>query len=117
MQLPDGADYPRPNAITGSLWWLGRGDWGCLAPLTAPGDCNIYLLKGADYDVLIDSGGPKSLRHLEKNVRASGSHPERIREIWLTHSHLDHFLGAAPWVARYPSTVCRLSHVGLERLA
>ncbi len=105
-----------PSAITPSLWWVGRSAWGGLPPLTPSFDGNIFLLKGDRYDVLIDAGGGPSIKDLQHNIRLAGSTPERIREIWITHCHCDHFLGAGPWAAKYPRTICCLSKVGLTLL-
>jgi len=97
-----------PSAILDSLWWVGRSVWGGLPALTGD-DCNIYLLKGRDFDVLIDIGMNKSFSKLEQNIKRAGGHPSRIREIWITHTHCDHFINAAKWIARHPRVVCRVS--------
>jgi glyoxylase-like metal-dependent hydrolase (beta-lactamase superfamily II) len=117
MNAPDTTAYPHPSPITPSLWWVGRGDWGGLPPLTDLGDCNIYLVKGDEFDVLIDCGRGPSVRALERSLGRAGSEPARVREIWMTHSHLDHFLRAAPWTARHPQTQVRISQVALEYFA
>lgn len=113
---PDTRDYPHPSPITPAIWWVGRGEWGALPVLTREGDCNIYLLRGRDFDVLIDSGSTTALAPLERNIRRAGSDPSRIGEIWMTHSHYDHFVGAGRWVARHEQTVCRISHLAIEFL-
>ena len=105
---PDTTAYPRPSAITPAIWWVGRCGWGALPALTTEPDCNIYLLRGDNYDVLIDCGMSADLAALEEHIRAAGSAPARVREIWLTHSHYDHFMRAAHWSMRYPDTVCRI---------
>lgn len=113
--VPDTRGYLRPSSITPSIWWAGRSGWN-MADLTPKPDCNIYLLKGREFDVLIDCGIGASLAELEDNIRQDGSDPARIREIWLTHSHLDHFVRAGYWAAKYPETVCRISRIALEYL-
>ncbi len=115
-QDPDTTAYPHSSAITPAIWWVGRCGWGALPPLTAEPDCNIYLLRGRDYDVLIDCGMSADLAALEGHIRAVGSAPARVREIWLTHSHYDHFMRAAHWTARYPHTVCRIAETAIEFL-
>lgn len=105
-----------PSAITPSLWWVGRSVWGGLPQISGGADGNIFLLKGDRYDVLLDAGLGPSLAPLKRNIRLAGSSPERIREIWITHSHGDHFLGAILWAAKYPRIICRLSKVGLDML-
>lgn len=114
--VPDVREHPHPSLITPSIGWAGRGSWGGLPILTRDGDCNIYLLKGRDFDVLIDIGFGAALSKLESNLRRVGSGPERIREIWFTHSHYDHFVGAGLWTARHPETICRISHLSIEFL-
>jgi glyoxylase-like metal-dependent hydrolase (beta-lactamase superfamily II) len=110
---PDTNAYAHPHAITPAIWWVGRSGWGGLPALSNPGDCNVYLLKGDRFDVLIDGGGGPSLSQLQANIRLAGSKPSRIREIWLTHAHSDHFIGAGLWAKRYPQTICRISRVSI----
>jgi len=43
------------SRILGPIWWVGRGLWGDLPPLTGR-DCNIYLIRGDKFDVLVDVG-------------------------------------------------------------
>lgn len=113
---PDTAAHPHPSAITNSIAWVGRTAWDDLPMLTHPTDCNIFLLRGDHFDVLIDAGGNASTTKLERNIRSAGSDPERVREIWCTHSHLDHFIGAGHWVVRHPRTRVRVSHVAIRFL-
>ena len=113
LKHPDTKAHNRPHAITPSIWWIGRSGWGGLPELTYPWDCNIYLLKGDKFDVLIDCGGG-AIDKLEKNIRTAGSSPSRIREIWLTHMHGDHFLGAGQWAKKYPQTICRISRISID---
>ncbi len=112
----DTAAHDGPSAITQSVWWVGRSTWGEHPMLTHPTDCNIFLFKGETFDVLIDSGGNASVQKLERNIRRAGSDPDRVGEIWCTHSHLDHFVGAGHWIARHPRTRCRISHLAAKFL-
>ncbi|MFB3892200.1 MAG: MBL fold metallo-hydrolase [Phycisphaerae bacterium] len=105
----------RVTEIAPSIWWVGRGGWGDLPALTEQ-DCNVFLVRGDEFDVLVDIGAAPSLWQLERNIRAAGSEPARIGEIWITHSHFDHFGNAAKWVKRHPRTVVRLSAVGVDFL-
>lgn len=90
--------------------------WGGHPMLTCKEDSNIYLIKGSEYDVLVDSGGNASLAKLERNIRRAGSDPKRVREIWCTHSHLDHFVRAAHWIKHYPRVRCNISEVAIQFL-
>jgi glyoxylase-like metal-dependent hydrolase (beta-lactamase superfamily II) len=78
------------------------------------GDGNIYLLRGGRFDVLIDCGGNRDVRLLERNIRLAGSDPERVGQVWLTHSHSDHAGGAAAWQKRHPRTLCCLAAVAAK---
>lgn len=101
------------SAVTPSIWWVGRGVWGGLPALTGTGDCNIWLLKGARFDVLIDAGcGAPGL--LARRLREAGSAPERIHEIWVTHSHWDHLAGACAWAQKYPQARVRVPRLALQ---
>ena len=113
---PNTRERTVPSAITSSIWWVRRGDWGGLPRLTQPGDCNIYLLKGSEFDVLVDCGGSGPISLLETNVRLAGSHPDPIRDVWQTHTHFDHFLGAENRRSGIPETQFRLSAIALEFL-
>lgn len=118
--VPDVCAHPAPSAILPSIWWVGRGPWGGWPTLTSKGDCNIYLVKGAKFDVLVDCGFgasptfPSALKQLEKNILAAGSEPSRVREIWLTHSHYDHFTRASHWETRHPGITCRIARLAWQ---
>ena len=77
-RAPNTRAFPRISAVTESIWWIGRSNWGGLPALTELCDSNIYLLKGHEFDVLVDSGGSASLAKLERNIRRAGSEPRRI---------------------------------------
>lgn len=113
---PETQAYPHPSAILQSIWWVGRGGWGALPILTADPDCNIYLLHGQDFDVLIDCGMGTDLTRLEQHILAAGSTPRRIHELWCTHSHYDHFMRAVHWVTRYPHVICRIAATAITFL-
>jgi glyoxylase-like metal-dependent hydrolase (beta-lactamase superfamily II) len=114
--LPDTNLYAYPHPITPALWSVGRGGWMGLPIGLSDADCNVYLLRGESFDVLIDCGGTTSLVKLTRNIRTAGSAPERIREIWLTHSHCDHSLRACARARRCPDTLCRISRLSIEYL-
>ena len=106
--------HKRPSAITPSIWWVGRSDWGKLPPLTK-GDCNIFLLRGTTGDVLIDAGQSSVLGPLERNIRCAGTSPGHVTDIWITHSHWDH-LGGAPWASKHHDCRVRMSQTAANFL-
>lgn len=67
--------------------------------LTAPLDCNIYLLDGGDGELaLIDAGtgaATGSTDLLLRTIAADGYDPARIGRLLITHYHVDHIGGAA----------------------
>lgn len=106
-----------PTLVLPSIAWVGRSAWGGLPPLTDGAGANIWLLRGSEFDVLIDAGFDfGEPQRLHRNLRAVGSAPDRIGEIWLTHSHTDHSGGAIRWQRRYPRIRCRLAAIGCEFL-
>jgi glyoxylase-like metal-dependent hydrolase (beta-lactamase superfamily II) len=112
----DCTPHPGPSNVYGPVWWIGRGIWGALPQMTGEIGCNVFLLKGAKFDVLIDAGMSPTTRPLERALKLAGSAPERIREIWITHSHSDHLNGARVWTDKYPKTKVRISGIGLKFL-
>ncbi|GEM_PF-4471223 len=106
-----------PTLVLPSIAWVGRSGWGGLPPLTDGAGANIWLLRGTEFDVLIDCGSESGnpLR-LNRRLRAVGSARHRIGEIWLTHSHTDHSGGALRWQERYPRLRCRLAEIGCDFL-
>jgi glyoxylase-like metal-dependent hydrolase (beta-lactamase superfamily II) len=92
------------------IWWVARNAWGGHKPLTDTGG-NVYLIRGTNFDVMVDVG-QRSMRQLERNIRLAGSEPSRVGEIWITHSHGDHFALAGPWQRKYPHVKVRLADVG-----
>ncbi len=105
----------KPTQVLGGLWWIGRGQWGGLPLLTDPGDSNIYLLVGGGRCVLIDSGqGPPAA--LERRMRHAGVRASDVAEIWITHSHWDHFAGAALWQSKHPRCKVRIARRAVQML-
>lgn len=82
--------------LTSEVSVVGGGVFGF--DLSAPFDCNVYLLDGGDELALIDSGiggvvGDSD--RLLRNIEAAGYDLSRISRILLTHYHADHAGGAA----------------------
>jgi hydroxyacylglutathione hydrolase len=59
------------------------------------GQVNVFLLRGAGGDVLVDAGNPGSEERILKRLAARGVTPDDLRLILITHGHLDHFGSAA----------------------
>jgi glyoxylase-like metal-dependent hydrolase (beta-lactamase superfamily II) len=71
--------------IVGSLQLGISGRW----------DSHVYLVKGTDGLVLIDSGGGTDGDRIFENIRNDGFDPQDIKALLLTHVHFDHSCGAA----------------------
>ncbi|MBI3831665.1 MAG: MBL fold metallo-hydrolase [Planctomycetes bacterium] len=113
---PDTRFYDRASAVLPSVWWVGRGSWGQVPALGGQSGCNVWLLKGRAFDVLVDSGMDADTKKLEACLRAAGHDPRRIREIWITHSHTDHIIGAVAWTKKYPRLRVRVPRMCYDYL-
>lgn len=59
-----------------------------------------FLIEAPGGPILVETG-PASVREtLERKVRDSGFEPEAVRDVLITHIHLDHSGGAGFWAAR-----------------
>ncbi len=71
-------------------------------PANLPGlaHVNCYALLDANGAALVDPGlpGPAAQRALRDRLRRAGLEPRHVHTILVTHSHPDHFGGAAPLV-------------------
>lgn len=86
---------------------------------------NCYLIGGAEL-IAIDPGSPTGMEAdvLAGIVELLSGQGRRLREIWLTHHHLDHVSGAAALaerfgvaIAAHPLTAERLSaHLRVDRM-
>lgn len=84
--------------LTESIHWVGSGDVG--PGFTHPGDCSVYLLRGPEGFVMIDSGGGQEPELIERQLAWDGVPLNSVRAILLTHPHCDHAGGAAYWKRR-----------------
>jgi glyoxylase-like metal-dependent hydrolase (beta-lactamase superfamily II) len=73
-----------------------------------------YLVIGPGGPVLIETGPGSTLPSLRQGLAAHGFVPTDIKDVLLTHIHLDH-AGAAGWWARQGATV-HVHHVGAPHL-
>ncbi len=72
--------------------------------LNTPQVIAAYALLGPDSAALIESGPGSTLPQLLQGLRALGVEPADVRDVLLTHIHLDH-AGAAGWWARQGATL------------
>jgi hydroxyacylglutathione hydrolase len=62
--------------------------------LSAPWDCNVYVVDGGTELALIDAGSGQGTSAILGNVGAHGLNLQRVKKILLTHAHADHSGGA-----------------------
>jgi glyoxylase-like metal-dependent hydrolase (beta-lactamase superfamily II) len=87
---------------------VGSGTMGF--DLTDPYDCHIFLLDGGDELALIDTGAGMGVDAVVENIRGDGFDPARIRQIVLTHAHVDHAGGVAKARSLLPDASVLCSH-------
>ena len=87
--------------ITDEVYLVGGGVANAFG-LSEDPDCHVYLVDGGDELALIDCGmaSGDSLERILANVRAEGLDPGKIKKIIVTHYHMDHAGGAAPFRVR-----------------
>ena len=74
-----------------------------------------FLVRGQGRPVLIETGPGATLPALQSGLAAFGLTPADIRDVLLTHIHLDH-AGAAGWLAQQGATI-HVHHVGAPHMA
>jgi glyoxylase-like metal-dependent hydrolase (beta-lactamase superfamily II) len=79
--------------IADRIHLVGSGIMGF--DLTDAYDCHVFLLDGGDELAVIDAGAGMGAERIVANVRAEGFDPARVRQIVLTHAHVDHAGGVA----------------------
>ena len=96
---------------------VGSGSIGF--DLTDAYDCHVFLLDGGGELALLDTGAGMGTARILENVRAEGFDPARIRQIILTHAHVDHAGGAARMrgLLDTPSVLCSAEAAGWVRTA
>lgn len=82
------------------LFLVGSGALGF--DLTHPSDCHVYLVAGDGESALIDAGAGMDPDAVLANIAATGTAPEEITRLFLTHAHADHAGGAAVLRERLP---------------
>lgn len=81
-----------------------------------PGAIAAYLLADGDDLALVETGPTSSLDSLLAGVRTTGHDPERIRQLILTHIHLDHAGAAGSLARRLPQAQVLVHPVGAPHL-
>jgi glyoxylase-like metal-dependent hydrolase (beta-lactamase superfamily II) len=76
--------------ITDRVYQVAGGD------ITDGADAAAFLLVLAE-PVLIDTGAGRSIDQLLENIRAVGTDPADVKNVILTHNHIDH-IGGAPYL-------------------
>ena len=76
-----------------------------------------FLLIGDSSAALVETGPTSCLEHLTRGLKTNGVSPEDVREVFLTHIHLDHS-GASGHVAEIlPNATFYVHQVGQPHLA
>lgn len=75
-----------------------------------------YVFVGPDGAALVETGPGSTLPQLEAGLDRLGLKWEDIRDVLLTHIHLDH-AGAAGWIARRAGARVHVHHIGAPHLA
>jgi hydroxyacylglutathione hydrolase len=63
-------------------------------------DSNITYIKSGDHEILVDTGTGLYAASLDKDLQTQGSSLDRITDVVLTHSHIDHIGGVIPLLER-----------------
>ena len=79
--------------IADGIHLVGSGTFGF--DLSDAYDCHVFLIDGGDELAVVDTGAGMGAERILENVRADGFDPARIRQIVLTHAHVDHGGGVA----------------------
>jgi glyoxylase-like metal-dependent hydrolase (beta-lactamase superfamily II) len=75
--------------LTEHVALAGSGDLAGIG-LTHPLDCNLFLIDGSSELALVDAGSGQDVPAVLDSVRRAGFAPERVRYLFVTHTHFDH---------------------------
>ena len=73
-----------------------------------------FLVMGPEGPVLIETGPGSTVTALQAGLAAFSLTPADIKDVLVTHIHLDH-AGAAGWMARHGATI-HVHHIGAPHL-
>jgi glyoxylase-like metal-dependent hydrolase (beta-lactamase superfamily II) len=79
---------PRIEKITSNIYVVGGDN-------SAPEDAAVYLITDGTDSALIDAGTGRAADTIIQNIKNTGTDPETIKLIFLTHCHYDHTGGAS----------------------
>lgn len=83
------------------------GTWQIDVMHPAPGRTCAYLLEDGGEGALIDCGGQNGIPLIRKAVADAGLKPEALRQIFVTHAHLDHAAAAGELMQIFPEAELR----------
>jgi len=90
--------------IDEDVYLIASGSLG--AGYTHECDCNVYAVRSGNEYVLIDSGVGIDSERLARNLKEDGIAESSVRQLLLTHKHLDHAGGAHWFRTRFGLEVC-----------
>jgi glyoxylase-like metal-dependent hydrolase (beta-lactamase superfamily II) len=90
--------------ISENVYLVASGGLG--TGMTHPSDCNVYAIDCGGESVLIDAGVGRDTESLVTNLVGDGVDPKKVRNLFLTHTHLDHSGGARFLRERLGLRVC-----------
>ena len=82
-----------------------------------PGFIASYLLTGGERPALVEAGPASTFEALASGMREAGVEPEELRDVLLTHVHLDHAAGAGVLARVAPQARIHVHPRGAAHLA
>ncbi len=76
--------------LTDTVCLVGGAAYG----ISAPGDCNVYLIDGRSEYALVDAGAGLGVSRIVANIEELELDLKKLKTLFLTHSHFDHIGGA-----------------------
>ncbi|HKH11915.1 MAG TPA: MBL fold metallo-hydrolase [Rubrobacter sp.] len=76
-----------------------------------------FLLIGGGSAAIVETGPTTCLEHLEGGLEANGVSPEDVREVFLTHIHLDHAGASGHLAESLPNATFYVHELGYPHLA
>jgi glyoxylase-like metal-dependent hydrolase (beta-lactamase superfamily II) len=76
-----------------------------------------FLLLGSDSAAIVETGPTSCLERLQAGLKANGVSPEDVREVFLTHIHLDHAGASGHLAGLLPNATFYVHELGYPHLA